>query len=387
VFLPRIAISGAFVFGVLFLGVPAGVSAAVHAGDELQVTVYDHSDLSGVLTVDDAGGVSMPLAGTVHVRGLQPRQIARRIEVALEPYVIEPAVDVQLKAQFSAIFVSGGPGGVLKLQPGEKLDAAVTEITVHSGQTSGPSAPGSAGDAASGDVGPVAAMSTSAIDTDRVGLLRDGRKIGTFNLTALSDKGESGPTLQPGDTLVLVTKPLAVRVEGEVRTPGRAHLRDDEPLSDAIAQRGGLLPSAAISHIVLERRGVAKLLALGDPAFSQPAMNGDTLTIPYAPHVVLAGRVQKPGPVALTTNFTLLNALYEAGGPADWADLKHVEVIDNSAKQTYDVSSLVHGDTSQNPELKNGDMVFVPEGHKFDAKGVFQTILAGAAGLVLLVAK
>lgn len=383
-FLPRIGISGAVVCGVLLLGVPAGVSAAVHAGDQLQVTVYDHSDLSGLLTVDAAGSVSMPIAGAVHVRGLQPRQIARRIEIALKPYVIEPAVDVHLKDQFSAIYVSGGPGGVLKLQPGETLDAAVTEIAVHSGQASGPSASGSTGDESSGDTGPVAATSTSAIDTNRVGLRRDGRVIGIFDLTALSDKGESGPTLQPGDTLVLVNKPLAVRVEGDVRTPGGAHLRNDEPLSDAIAQRGGLLPSAAISHIVLARRGVAKLLALGDPAFSQPAVNGDTLTVPYAPHVVLAGRVQKPGAVALKTNFTLLNALYEAGGPADFADLKNVEVMDNSAKETYDVSRLVHGDTSQNPELKDGEMVFVPEGHKIDAKGIFQTILAGAAGLVLL---
>lgn len=384
-FLLRKAISGALLFGVLCLGAPAVVSAAVHAGDQLQVTVYGHSDLTGPLTVDAAGRVSMPLAGNILVRGLEPGQVARRISSALTPYVVEPAVDVQLKTQFSAVFISGGPGGVLKFQPGETLAAAVADIPVHSGQTAAASASGSEGDQSSGNAGPVAVLSVSAIDTNHIGLLRDGRAIGDFNMTALADKGESGPALQPGDTLVLVNKPLTIHVEGDVGTPGVAHLRNDERLSDAIAQTGGLLPSAATSHVVLVRAGVTHLLALGDLLFSQPAVEGDVLSVPSAPHVVLAGRVEKPGPVALKTNFTLLNALYEGGGPTQWADLKHVQVLGNSGRQTYDVSALVHGDTTQNPDLKDGDMVFVPEGHKMDPKAIFAAIISGAAGLSTLV--
>ena len=43
----------------------------------------------------------------------------------------------------------------------------------------------------------------------------------------------------------------------------------------------------------------------------------------------------------------------------------------------------MHGDTSQNPQLKDGDVVFVPEGHKVDSKSIFQSILGGV-GLLLL---
>ncbi|HEV7179140.1 MAG TPA: hypothetical protein VGN11_04680, partial [Candidatus Baltobacteraceae bacterium] len=92
----------------------------------------------------------------------------------------------------------------------------------------------------------------------------------------------------------------------------------------------------------------------------------------------------KPGAVTLKTNFSLLSALYAAGGPTKWADLAKVQVLGNDTKTTYDVGSLVRGDTSQNPQLKDGGVVFVPEGRKVDAKGIFQTILSGVGALWLL---
>jgi protein involved in polysaccharide export with SLBB domain len=376
------SISGALIaLCALLAATPAAASTAtVHAGDQLFVTVYGHAELSGPVTVNAADLISLPLAGTIDVRGLGTQQVAERVRLALVNYVIKPAVDVQLKAQPDRIFVSGGPGGVLKFQPGETLAAALADLPLGGPQ----SLSGSSNDGPASDDSRLAAMTSSRIDLRRVGVVRDGKNLGSFDVTAFGAGGESGPTLQPGDTILLVDKPIAVRVNGDVQTPGIAHLWSDEALSDAFTQVGGLKPSAASSHISLTRGGVTQQLALGDPIFARPPEADESLTVPSAPRVVVAGLVDKPGTVTLKTNFSLLSALYAAGGPTTWADLTQVQVIGGDAKATYDIRGLVHGDTSQNPQLKDGDVVFVPEGHKVDSKGIFQTILSGIGALWLL---
>ncbi len=356
-------------FGMMLAAIPA--AAAVHAGDQLYVTVYGHPELSGPVDVDGAERISLTLAGTVDVHGLDLHQIADRITTALAPYVIKPAVDVQLKTQLPVVFVSGGPGGMLKYQPGETLAAALADLPVNGKATIETLATVPSGDAARN----LDQLASSRIDLRRVGVDRDGKSLGTFDAMALSASGASGPALQPGDTLVLVDKPVAVRVQGDVQLPSTAHLWSDEPLSDAIAQAGGLNPSAATSHIALRRGTNVQYVALGDPLFAQPATPDDALLVPAAPRVAVAGLVDKPSTVVLKTNFSLINALFAAGGPTKWADLTKVQVESNGARQQYDVTKLVHGDMSQNPQLKDGDLVFVPEGHKVDYSQVLQNIV------------
>jgi protein involved in polysaccharide export with SLBB domain len=367
---------------VLLCSTPTMATAVVvHPGDQLLVRVYGHPELSEPVTVNAADQVSLPLAGTVDVHGLGMQQIAERIRVALVPYVIKPAVEVELKAQPDSIFVSGGPGGVIKYQPGETLSAALADLPIGGSSTATTSTSDSRATNADDRR---SAMETSHVDTRRVAIERDGKTLGTYDVSALSSGGQRGPNLLPGDTIVLVDKPVAVRVSGDVRSPGVAHLWSDEALSDAITQSGGLTTSAATSHITLQRDGTAQSVSLGDPIFTAPATAGETLTVASAPRVVVAGLVTTPGPVTLKTNFSLLSALYAAGGPTQWADLTQVQVIGANAKSTYDVRQLVHGDVSQNPDLKDGDVVFVPEGHKVDSKGIFQTIMSGA-GLLWLI--
>ena len=62
------------------------------------------------------------------------------------------------------------------------------------------------------------------------------------------------------------------------------------------------------NHVLLQRAGSTRSLALGDTAFNQPAQTGDVLTIPAAPRVNVVGTVVTPGVVALKTDPTLLSA-------------------------------------------------------------------------------
>jgi protein involved in polysaccharide export with SLBB domain len=115
-----------------------------------------------------------------------------------------------------------------------------------------------------------------------------------------------------------------------------------------------------------------------------PARDGDTLTIQPAPHVNVFGMVTTSGEYALRANPSLLTALYEAGGPNKWADVKHIRVIHLGVTSEHDISGLTHGDTSANLPLADGDVVFVPEGHRIDALP-FLEALSGLTNLDYLI--
>ena len=365
----RAVVSIALVGAVAFL--PNAALASAHIGDSLSIKVYNHPELSRTIKVDGNGNISLPIAGTVNVLGLSESMIASRIESGLKQYVIYPAVSVETVAQGESLFVSGGPGGVLKYEPGETLSAALSDAL-----QIGPTANQAANQ--NGNVQTkldgAAALERSRIDLSKVGLRRDARDLGLFDVASLSANGQTGPTLQAGDTIVLSYKPILVRVLGDVAQPGNAYLASDQSLSEAIVQAGGLLPTAVSNRVELKRGGATQLLALGDPAFTRPAESGDVITIPEAPRVTVAGMVTNPGPVTLRTDFTLLSAMYTAGGPTKWANLKDVQIIRNGVHTSYDVVALTHGDLSQNAPLKDGDTVLVPEGHKVDFSPFFNVL-------------
>ena len=372
----RVVFAALALVGVTLIAAPA--MAAVHAGDELIVTVYDHPELSGPLAVDSTDHVTLPLVGAVDVHGLSTKEVAVRVQQALRTYLRQPAVDVQLKTQVPLVFIDGGPGGTLKYDPGETLVAALGNLSprlldLQVKDTT------LAGDNAS----TFADLQRSRIDLRRVSVIRDDKPLGTYDATQLFAQGKGGPVLQAGDTLAFVNKPVAIAVKGEVTRPGVAYLWDDEALGDALAQTGGLTANASTGHILLRQGGATQVLTQGDHRWIEPGQNDDTIVVGVAPRVNIVGAAERPGAVVLKNNDTLVSALYEAGGPNNWADLRHVQVINGAGQgTTYDITKLVHGDVSQNPELADGAVVMVPEGHKVGLGAVFSNIMS-AAGLIL----
>jgi protein involved in polysaccharide export with SLBB domain len=348
--------------------------AAVHPGDELFVTVYYHPELTGPISVDSTNHISMPLVGAVDVRGLETKQIAAKLQESLRAYVVKPAVAVQLKTQLPVVFISGGPGGTLKYEPGETLAAALGTLAPRLLDVTKDAALGAGGAQAVSFID----LQRARVDLRHVGLVRDEKILGTFDVVELFARGTGGPELQAGDTLTMSNKPHVVRVSGDVARPGVAFLSEDEPLTDALSQVGGLSPTASTGLIQLKAGGSVQTISQGDPRWNSPANTIDSIVVPVAARVNIVGLVEKPGPIALKTDTTLLSAMYEAGGPTNWADLRNVQVIQNGARSSYDVTRLVHGDMTQNPQLHDGDLVFVPEGHKVSAVSVFQNLLSAA---------
>jgi protein involved in polysaccharide export with SLBB domain len=352
-----------------FTALPA--LAQLHPGDTVSILVYNHPDLSTRATVDASGNISLPLAGTVDARSADTAQLAQRVRASLSRYLPLVAVQVQIVSRNQSVFISGGPGGVLPYTPGERLGGALAQLNAPQGNA------------------PNTATTTPAtfatrdlfhgrVDLRRVTIERDDSTIGPINATAFGTDGTAGPALLPGDTIRLVDKPIRVDVQGDVREPGMAYLTADEPLSDAILQVGGYIPTSAQSNIVLDRDGKQSLISAGGPQFTQPAHNGDGITVPRALKIGVVGSVAKPGDIMLTGDTTLVSALYNAGGPTKWADLSKITVLRGGAPTTYDITALTHGAMQNNPVLHDGDTVYVPEGHKVDY-GLFWQALGTVA--------
>jgi polysaccharide export outer membrane protein len=357
----------------------AASMAGINSGDTLFVKVWNHPELSKQVTVDASGSIRVPLSGVVAVGGLDEAQAAQKLTDALRPFVVYPAVNVETIEQVKTLFVSGGPGGVLTYKPGETLHAAIADVmqTGQSGTTQSLNAEGQSLTRIDGTQSALRAR----IDLRNVRVQRAGKILGMYDTVSATARGETGPLLQPGDTIVFAYKPVEVRVLGDVAQPGPTYLYADQSLSEAISQAGGVLPTAASNHVLLQRDGTTRSVALGDSSFTLPARPDDVITIPAAPRVNVVGTVVTPGLQTLKTDPTLLSAMYNAGGPTKLANLKGVQIVHQGTTTSYDVTKLTHGDMSQNPPVQDGDTVVVPQGHKIDWSGIFGILGGIAAGL------
>jgi polysaccharide export outer membrane protein len=99
-----------------------------------------------------------------------------------------------------------------------------------------------------------------------------------------------------------------------------------------------------------------------------------TVTQPNVPHVAVAGQVASPGNIALISGNSLIAAIYGAGGPLQNADFSHVSLLHNGLQKTYDVAAVEKGNASQNPPVTDGDVIFVPKGHRMDVSTIFSGI-------------
>lgn len=354
------------------------VELQMQPGDKVAVTVFNHPELSETATVDNANHVSLPLVGTIDASGASTKQLANRIKVRLYHYLPKVAVEVELVETQPIIHVIGGPVGSLPLHAGEHLSAAVAELEASGHQSSAQNNTENSSAAREQN------LRYSRVDLTNVHVMRDNVLLGSYNAISMIEQGDPGVALQPGDSLILIDKPIKVSIHGDVAQPGPAYLAVDEPLGDAISQVGDPLQSAS-SLVQLVRGGQIQTLALGSPEFSAPAQAGDTIVVPRAPRIGVVGAVEKPGDVTLHGDASLISAIYNAGGPSHVANLKNVAVVHNGVRHEYNAIGALHGSDGSIPILSDGDTVFVPVGHKVDFSAFWQAL--GSIGSVIYAVK
>jgi protein involved in polysaccharide export with SLBB domain len=364
---------------------PCVAGPIVHPGDTLGVDVVNYApviddsqgrlkslNVESVVVAAD-GSISIPVVGTVHVAGKSTTEIGKLIENHLSVYVRDPTVNVRLLQQSQLIFLTGAAMGTLPFLPGETLSSALGQLSEQTDKDRGQTPPSS--DKNGGT------LARSAIDLRKIVLERDKHAGTPIDGEQLLRSGLPGPSLAPGDTLLLASKPVKVNVRGQVAAPGPIYLYKDDTLEQAVLAAGGPLASASTADASFLRSGKEVPLPLGSAALRQVPQNGDTIIVRAAPHVTVVGQVPTPGEFVLKNGSTLLSALYVAGGPTKWANVRDIQVVHDGARQSYNLSNLQHGDLSTNIPLTDGDVVYVPEGHKIDAGVFFQGLLGALGGV------
>ena len=105
---------------------PAAFAQRLDAGDQLRVTVFGEDRLTGSLTVESDGRITLPLAGPVEVAGLTPQEASKRIARQLEGNLVQPRVTVAVTA-WRPVYVAGEVerAGQYAWQPGLNLASAL----------------------------------------------------------------------------------------------------------------------------------------------------------------------------------------------------------------------------------------------------------------------
>jgi polysaccharide export outer membrane protein len=318
-------------------------ASPLRSGDHVMVSVFNHPELaiaSG--TIDAQGDLAVPLVGNVPVAGLEPQVAANHIGDALKTYLRRPSVSLAVLEQNATISVIGGPNSSIPFVPGETLSSVASALA-----------------------------STPGLDLHHVTVDRDGSSLGTFDAFVLLQHGQPGPALAPGDRVAFAEKPIAVQVQGIVKTPGATYLDTGSSIADAVYAAGGVGNDAAIGAIDLNRGGKHEHLALASTAAHEVAQSGDIITVPEALHVDVSGRVEHPGDTSLINGDTLFAAIYQAGGPIQYGDVSHTLLVHDGVKHEYDITKVPSGDVSQNPVLSEGDVIFVPTGNHVDFGDLF----------------
>jgi protein involved in polysaccharide export with SLBB domain len=324
--------------------IPAMAAASpLRSGDRVMVTVFNHPELAiASATIDGDGDLAMPVAGNVVVAGLEPTVAAAHITAALRPYLRFPTVSLAVLEQNTTISLVGGPNSSMPYVPGQTLSSVISSLAL-----------------------------TPGLDFHHVTIARDGALLGSYDALNLLQTAQPGPLLQPGDRVSIAQKPVAVTVIGIVKTPGATYLDSGASIADAVYAAGGVGNDAAIGGLELLRDGHREHLALASTAAHELARSGDVITVPQALHVAVSGRVAHPGDTPLINGTTLFAAIYQAGGPIQYGDVSHTLVVHDGEKHVYDITKVPAGDTSQNPQLAEGDVIFVPTGNHIDFGDLF----------------
>ncbi len=370
-----------FAFFAQFIGSSfafADASPIVHPGDTLGVQVLNYAAViddssdrlkslePGEVIVAADGSISLPVAGTLHVAGKDTNAIAELITYKLSNYVRQPSVTVELVHQSQLLFLTGATVGTLTYLPGEALATALGQLREQFEKDAGSALTPS--DKNGGT------LTRSAIDLRRIVIQRDRQRLSPIDGEQLLASGLPGPMLAPGDIVRFASKPVHVIVRGQVAAPGPVFLYQSDTLEQALQQAGGTLATASTANATLIRDGKETPLPLGGAGLRQVPESGDIVVVRAAPHVTVIGQVPNPGELVLRNGSTLLSALYVAGGPTKWANVRNIQVIHEGARTSYDLTGLQHGDLSSNVPLEDGDVVYVPEGHRIDPTLFFQAI-------------
>lgn len=329
-------------------------------GDQLDITVLDHDELKGTVTILPDGTFTYPLAGTVHAGGLTVAGLTRTLAQGFRHEVSQPRVVVTVRQtrprQVSVLGAVHAPG-----QYDVRPDTRLLDVLAAAG--------GLAQDAS----------------RTRATLVSDGGKKSTpIDVPALVGGVDpaGNRALAPGDVLLVEAKETPVyqvQVSGEVAHPATYPVPPDgASVRSLLVSAGGPMPGAALSRAQVMHAGKFRTVDLrtmnqsfGNSGADTRLVAGDVLLVPRNTATVsVLGDVHAPAvyPVPDGEALSVMTALSLAGGVTDDGDKKRVSIVRRApggqvSVRQYDADALFAGRIAD-AALQPGDVLYVPTRRK-----------------------
>lgn len=224
-----------------------------------------------------------------------------------------------------------------------------------------------------------------------------------FNLEQLLRERTVNINLEPGDKIIIYKADAEkvldkfVRIEGEIRRPGKFPLNINMTPMDLILQAGGFTEKSLRSEVYVNRvrpsgyegEQISESFVIPlAPTFEKVVVNDhseidtvglnsnkfilqhkDIVVVRKNPNyedqrlVYLSGEVNKPGIYVLENkNESLYDLIYKAGGPTSESFLFGTQYEREGRKLVVDLETLYYDkDMDENVFLKNGDRIFIPK--------------------------
>lgn len=184
----------------------------------------------------------------------------------------------------------------------------------------------------------------------------------------ISDGLKKGNFIRQPQVAVLLTQVRGnqASVLGMAGRPGRYPIEvNGMRLSELLALAGGV--AAGGSEVVTlsgmrdgkpfrQKLDVSALFAGSTPTEDPLVLNGDTLYVDRLPTVYIYGEVQRPGPIPLTADMTLMQAVASGGGLTQRGTERGMRIHRRNSSGKIDVIEPRMGDA-----LRPGDVIYVRE--------------------------
>ncbi len=252
-------------------------------------------------TVDSAGNITVPYAGSIHAAGQEPAAIQRVIEQRLASRAIEPQAVVAVKTQTSSeVSVLGDVNGPAKFQVNSNGERILDVIA----KAGGPKQPG----------------------YETYVTLQRGKRKSTIYFPRLVREPSNNIYALPNDTIYVYREAHAFTAFGASGENGRFDFADETiTLSDALGKAGGLLderanPGAVLVYRIEDRKTAAKL--------GVPLEKFEDDHIP----VIYQFNLRDPGGFFLASSFQVCNKdVIYIGNAAAAQFMKLVDVVGGTA--------------------------------------------------------
>jgi polysaccharide biosynthesis/export protein len=340
------------------MDLPVGPEYVLGPGDGVSVDLWGGVSRRFYRVVDREGRLSLPEVGPLLVAGKSLAEVQESVQKTLRTQFRDVSADVSLsRLRAIRVYVVGDV-----VRPGA-YDIGSLSTPLNALFAAG---------------GPTGRGSLRILKHNRGNVLV--QDVDVYDLLLHGVKGDI-QRLENGDTVMVPPLGPEITIEGMVRRPAIYEQREEKSLADVLALSGGLLPSATLRHIEVQRTVAHEkqtMLNLDVPQDDLPdqtakrlesfeIQDGDKIRIfPIAPYtqdaVYLEGHVIRPGKYSFHEGMRVTDLISSYKDLLPEPALQYGEIIRlnlpdyRPTVQSFSVADAL-ADTSKAPELKPLDTV------------------------------